>query len=216
MLRTRLFFSTLFLSSFIFSSAAVSQEKTFLSEKDWKSIEELLKLGKDEVCRDPSAEPCIHFNNFLSGTPPSLPAGKFFTVGRLTVDGKLQENRFTALLAESNPQLKASIISLVPDNEQEKKEDLDYIEALKAGKRNTQNSLHIFLESSFRRQQKFETQVSNGFLLCLYFNPQFPTPPILIRQKNKVIYAFYIGLKQKVPGSHDRVPATYFAYFPMP
>lgn len=190
-----------------------TNSRAAMTEKDWKSAEELFGLVQNDFCKNESSEICRHFKAFRAGSVPVFPEGKYLTVGRYVLgsDQPVEDRLFTFLSKKRNGQLQVSGTFLKPSNPQEKIDGLQFIEQIKQGKRDPKNSTQVYLQQAIDTLPLVAPEKSHNFLF--YEAPEW-LGPILIRENNRTLYVFGLRMAPKFSGSFDRVPTALFAYLP--
>lgn len=194
------------------ADGAAAQAQTTFPPGERSQLEAVMNGYKESLCKDPGSELCAHFKKFMAGSVPKLPRGKFFTLGKIVLGTRVQPGRFDTFLSENTDRLRLASTVTTPENPSEEQDCLRYIESLRAGKPDTASAIHAFWNSQFDRQEKYVPKIQDGYLV---YTPQGATP-ILLRQNGKVLYAFAIALRPRLPGSFDTVPVPAFSYFYLP
>lgn len=175
-------------------------------------LDAALTAHKNALCKEPGSEPCIQFTRFMDGSIPKLPPGKVFAIGRIVEGTRVLPGRFDTFLSENTDQLRLATTVTKADNPAEEQDCLRYIESLRAGKPYTSSAVHQFWRVQFDHQEKYVPKIQDGYLM---YAPR-GAGPVLLRQNGKVLYAFAIALRPRLPGSFDTVPVPAFSYFYLP
>lgn len=148
----------------MFSALALSALLAAAPAKD--SIDAAVKKEKQASCaaKEKPAEYCALLDAFLKGAPPTLPEGRFFSVGALYM-AKGKKGVFIFFVTDKKGSaVQAAAEALKPESDEEAKSAEEYRQSIAKGSRDITNELHPFLSHKAPAQPLHEAKIADKAL----------------------------------------------------